>query len=193
VEEFKKQFVLLGILIFTLLLFVMVYKLDYFWNIARHFPLHTNSGNCIYINDRICLAEDSGLRVNYYEASSLCSKRGMYLPTLDDAWEIWIASENCQRDFDSNHEVPRGKEAFKKSCGDISCTVPAKNIKNYYLPSQIKFPLSSQYKNGSFWLRNKAYGRQHYGINYYSGSVGDYHDDVKTLGVRCVSYKHLKK
>lgn len=191
-EEVKKQFILLCSLLIVLAIFVFVYKSDVCWNFAKGLPLHTNSGNCVHVNDRICLAEDAGLRVNYYEASSLCSKRGMYLPTLEDAWEIWIASENCQRTFASNQDVPRGKNYFKHDCGENSCTVPAKSIVNYCAESKIKFPLASQYKNGSFWLRDKSVNNQHYGVNFYSGRVGDYDDNNKSLGVRCVTYLNKK-
>lgn len=188
-EEVKKQFVLLFGLLTIIFVLVFIYKSDIFWNLSEGLPLHTNSGKCIFISDRVCLAEDAGLRLNYYQASSLCSKRGMSLPTLDDAWDIWIASENCQRAFASNQEVAKNKNYFKRDCGEDFCNTSAKNVKNYCVESKIKFPLSSQYKNGSFWLKDGADEGEHYAVNYYSGKVGAYKDNTSDFGVRCVAYK----
>lgn len=186
-EEIKKQLFLLISLIVVLFVIVLVYRSDKFWNIAKGLPFHTNSGSCVEISDKICLSEDSGLRVNYYEASSLCSKRGMKLPSLDDAWEIWTASENCHMFFTSNENVPKNKNSFFNQLTDENPYVPASKIRKYCkTPPIIKFPIASQYKGGNFWLKDGAGAGKHYAINYNSGRVSARENKIKTLGVRCV-------
>ena len=187
-EELKKQFKLLCIFIFIVFICVVVYKSDKFWNMGRWLPMHTNSGNCVKISENICLAEDAGLRVNYYEASSICSKRAMSLPTIEDAWIIWTSSENCHRSFASNLSVPKSKHDFISVCTDENCIDNANNIKKYCSDNfVIKFPIASQYEKGSFWIKNSASAGNHYAINYSTGKIGAFTDNNKNLGVRCVS------
>ena len=187
-EEFKKQLIFLGIFVLFLFAGVLLYKSDMFWNISKGLPLHTNSGNCVKLAEGICLAEDAGLRLSYYEASSLCSKRGMSLPTKEDAWTVWINSENCHRIFASNVKVPKDKNSFTSVCNSDDCIEQAINIKKYCSPvSKIKFPLASQYYKGSFWLRDNAGNDKHYAINYSTGKIRAFQNNKKTLGVRCVS------
>lgn len=186
-DEIKKQLLLLSIFICFLGIFVVLYKSDAFWDIAKGLPLHTNSGNCIRINDKICLSEDAGLRTDYYEASSLCSKRGMKLPTKQDAWDIWINSENCHRTFASNINVAKDQKAFLDNCKDDVCTKPAMDIKKYCSKEpSIKFPRASQYTKGGFWLRDSAEENEHYAINYSTGKITAFKDNTKSLGVRCI-------
>lgn len=187
-EEIKKQLTFLCILIVILLIGVVAYKSDYFWNIAKGLPLHTNSGNCVRITDNICLAEDAGLRLSYYEASSLCRKRGMTLPTKEDAWYIWINSENCHRIFAANIHVPKDKNAFTKVCTDDECLVQTNEISKYCSDKLlIKFPRASQYEKGSYWLKDSAGENEHYAINYSTGKIKAFKDTTKTLGARCIS------
>lgn len=186
-EEFRKQLVLLCIFIVILGIFVIVYKSDLFWNFTKGLPLHTNSQNCTKLHGGVCLAEDAGLRVNYYEASSLCRKRGMLLPTMDEAWQIWIDSENCHRAFASNSEIPKNKSAFIKACNDDNCKDFAANIEKYCTQSPlIKFPRASQYSGGFFWLKDRAGEDKHYSMNYSTGEVKATKDLTGSLGVRCV-------
>ncbi|MBR6098712.1 hypothetical protein IKP85_03090 [bacterium] len=187
-EEYKRQMILLGIFLILLGFCIILYKSDRFWDLSKGFPLHTNSGNCIKISDDICLAEDAGLRLSYYEASSLCSKRGMKLPSKEDAWTIWINSENCHRIFASNLDVPKNKEAFTSVCNSEDCIEQAINVKKYCSPEfLIKFPIASQYEKGSFWLRDNAGNDKHYAINYSTGVIRAFDSNTKTLGVRCIS------
>lgn len=187
-EELKKQLFLLILFVITIGVLVIIYKSDYFWNIARGFPLHTNSQNCTKLNDEICLAEDAGLRLNYYEASSLCRKRGMTLPSREDSWYIWINSENCQRAFASNLEIPQDKTSFINSVENRE--VFASSIANYCAQNSIiKFPRASQYKDGLFWLKDNAGEDKHYAINYSTGKIQAVPNMTKALGVRCVSKK----
>lgn len=189
-EEVKKQLILLGVLIFILMVFVVIYKSDYFWVLAKGFPLHTNSGNCTQITDNICLSEDSGLKVNYYEASSICSKRGMRLPSREEAWAIWINSENCQRAYASNIEIPKNKKAFISACEDDNCLTFGSKSKNYCSDTpSIKFPIAYQYKGGYFWLKDKADSNRHYVFNYSTGKIKSANNLKKEYGVRCVSGK----
>jgi len=187
-EEIKKQFILLIIFICIVFMLVIIYKSDLFWNLAKGLPLHTNTINCIRINDNICLSEDAGLRLNYYEASSFCSKRGMSLPTIEEAWDIWISSENCHRIFTSNIHVPKDKQAFINMCNNEECLEQADKV-NKYCKSNflIKFPLASQYEKGSYWLRDSAEDNQHYAIKYSTGKIRSFPDDMNNLGVRCVA------
>lgn len=187
-EESKKQLILLCTFVVIVLIGVVLYKSDRFWNLGKWLPLHTNSGNCVKISDNICLAEDAGLRLNYYEASSLCSKRGMRLPTIEDTWFIWTNSENCHRTFASNLIVPKSKQDFINVCYDDNCIDSANNINKYCSDnSLIKFPIASQYEKGSFWIKDSASEGNHYAINYSTGKVRAFPDDYKNLGVRCVS------
>jgi hypothetical protein len=186
-EELKKQIFLLCVLLLLLGIAVVFYKADIFWNVGKGIFLHSNSGNCVKINDKICLSEDSGLRTNYYEASSICSKRGMRLPTQDEAWQIWISSENCHRRFAANEILPTNKNAFLGNCSGEICNTFANKINKYCTKDfKIKFPLSSQYKNGSYWLKDKSSENHHYTINYFSGAIGKSNDNDKSFGVRCV-------
>ena len=184
-DELKFQFKILFCFLVIVFITVIIYKSDKFWNFAKGFPLHTNSGKCNTIINDLCLSEDSGLRVNYYSASSLCSKRGMSLPTLEDAWLIWISSENCHRVFASNELIPPDKDDFINHTNKLA---PANRVKKYCLPnSLIKFSASSQYKHGSYWIKDKASNDKHYAINFNTGKVGMYYDYERNLGVRCVS------
>ena len=190
-EETKKQFILLCIFIAIVSFVVLLYKSDRFWNLGKRLPLHTNSGNCIKISDNICLAEDAGLRLNYYEASSLCSKRGMRLPTIEDAWVIWTNSENCHRTFASNLAVPKSKQDFINVCTADNCIDDANNVNKYCSSkSLIKFPIASQYEKGSFWIKDSASGGSHYAINYSTGKIRAFLDNQDNLGVRCISLRH---
>lgn len=187
-EEFRKQLIILSIFIVILGVFVVIYKSDYFWNFAKGLPFHTNSQNCTKLNSGICLAEDAGLRLNYYEASSLCRKRGMTLPTREDAWLIWINSENCHRVFASNIEVPTDKKSFIAPCKNEGCNNIALNVKNYCLSNpSIKFPRAPQYQDGYFWLKDNAGNESHYTINYSTGHIRTSKDFNKALGVRCIN------
>lgn len=186
-DELKKQFILIISLVIALFIAILFYKSDFMWNFGKGLPLHTNSGKCIKISNTICLSEDAGLRTTYYEASSICSKRGMKLPTLDNVWEIWISSENCHRKFASNDILPVDKNAFIGACTEDICHSPAEKIKKYCKSEfTIKFPFSSQYKNGSYWVKDKAGENIHYTINYSTGIVGKSPDNEKEHGVRCV-------
>ncbi len=194
-EEFKRQFILLGILILTLFVLVVVYKSDSFWRLAKKLPLTINNRHCISLYSGLCLSEDAGLRLTYNEASAYCSKRGMRLPTRDDAWSVWISSENCHRVFAMNMNVPKSKQAFIDNCKiPDECVAAASRVSNYCIKSpKIKFPLASQYDNGNFWLSDKFAIGEHYSINYSTGKIDRYSDDTKTLGVRCISYENLNK
>ena len=178
---------LIFFLTFILLIILCVYKSDFFWNISKSLPLHTNSGRCIQISDKICLSEDAGLRQNYYEASSLCSKKGMSLPTAQDYWEIWTASENCQRAFSSNEDVPKNKEPFVEKNLNEVVYVPANSVKRYCKePPIIKFPVASQYKGGMFWLKDSAGDEKHYIINFNNAKFSASDSYLRAYGVRCV-------
>lgn len=187
-EEFKKQLILLSLFTLCLGIFVVIYKSDYFWNFAKGFPLHTNSQNCTKLNSGICLTEDAGLRLDYYEASSLCRKRGMTLPTREDAWLIWTESENCHRAFASNLEVPTDKKSFINACKDEVCKDIALNVKKYCSDNpRLKFPIASQYQGGYFWLKDNVESGSHYSINYSTGHIRSAKDSNNALGVRCVA------
>ena len=181
-EELKSQIRFLCILMVLLSLIIVAYK----GRTVLKF-INTPSASCTKITDSICLSEDFGLRTNYYEASTICSKNGMRLPTLDDAWEIWTTSENCIRAFAANEELYKDKKAFTQNCNDSGCTAPAQTIKNYCAElSFIKFPMSSQYNHGSFWLKNSASEDKHYTINYFSGKISPQKNNTKSFGVRCI-------
>ena len=183
--EIKKQIYLLFFFIAILLVVLFIYKSERFINIVL--PFNGVSRLCTNITEKLCLSEDFGIRLNYYEASTYCSKRGMALPTREDAWEIWIKSENCLRAFSSNEDVPKNKQAFLSQYSNEYPFTPSKNIDNYCSKnSSIKFPIASQYKNGLFWLKDNAGENNHYAINYYNGRLSIREDNTKTLGVRCV-------
>ena len=165
---------------------LLVYKSDKFWNIGKGLPLHTNSGNCIKISDTLCLAEDAGLKLTYYEASSLCSKRGMRLPDLSDFWEIWTSSENCHRAFSSNEDVPKNKPVFINIINNEYVYSPANTVPNYCKSPIIKFPAASQYKGGNFWLKVQAGEEKHYTVNYNTAKVTPADSNKKAYGARCV-------
>ena len=186
-EEYRKQVVLLFSLTFVLIIILFIYKSDAFWHFSKGFPMHTNSGSCLSISENICLSEDAGLKQNYYEASSLCSKRGMSLPTLQDFWEIWTASENCHRAFSSNENVPKSKDAFVNPGENGNLYVPANSIKKYCKEKPIiKFPAASQYKGGMFWLKNSAGDNKHFLINYSSAKMIPSGSYSRYYGVRCI-------
>ena len=187
-EEYKKQMVLLCVFIVILGIFLIIYKSDLFLNFAQGLPLHSDSQNCIKLNSGVCLSEDAGLRVNYYEASSYCRKKGMRLPSREDAWLIWTDSENCHRAFASNLEIPKDKIAFINSCEEDECIAFASNIKSYCtIKPSIKFPRASQYQNGLFWLKDSAGEGKHYAINYSTGRIYSVKDTEDVLGIRCIA------
>ena len=179
-DEIKRQFTILTVFILFILFLLIIYKI-----------MHSNYFNivkCTPINNEFCLSGDFGKKTNYYQASTLCSKAGMHLPSLDDAWYIWINSENCLRSFSSNELLPLNKDAFVTNCTvPEKCLKSAKYIRNYCSSkSLIKFSKGSQYKYGSFWLKDGKTENHHYGINYSSGRIGEYADNDPSLGVRCI-------
>ena len=135
----------------------------------------------------ICLGEDVGIKSTYQEAVSYCKKNGMRLPTKSDAWYIWVSSENCRSAFASGADVPEGISQFTEGR-----SVPSITIENYCRSnSVIKFPMSAQYKQNSFWLAEKKNSKEHYAINYFSATIKSFQDSEDGLGIRCVA--DLKK
>lgn len=146
--------------------------------------------SCIKLANGVCLSKDLGRRTDYREASTHCRRRGRTLPTLEDAWYIWISSENCGRAFSSNEYVPKDKKTFLKGKLSEQDIVPANDIPNYCNKvSSIKFPISSQYKGGNYWLNDSAEKGKHFVINYNTGKVSIQPDDSNEFGVRCVNIK----
>lgn len=130
-----------------------------------------------------CLGEDVGIKSTYAKAFSYCKKNGMRLPTKSDAWYIWVSSENCRSTFASGADVPVGVLQFAEGI-----TVPAITIENYCRSNPvIKFPMSAQYKQNSFWLADRKNTHEHYAIDYFSATIKSFQDNEDGLGIRCVA------
>ncbi len=192
-DEFKKFFYLIIVLVIFLIGIVLRYKYNNVFFKSKHFP----NDECSFIpyedGKKICLGQDAGFKAGYYQASSYCSSLDMSLPTREQAWYIWLSSENCQRLFASNGLVAKNKKQFVDSCyKSPSCKVQSISVKNYCNPSSlIKFSHSLQYHNGYFWLKDSAVDGLHYGINYSEGTIDAFKDNFKSLGVRCVKIKEM--
>ncbi len=157
--------------------------------------LHSKFGFVSFKNDdctlipykngkQICLGQDAGMKANFETASAYCEKMNMRLPTREEAWYIWVASENCQRAFASGGTVSKNISYFIYYPDE---KVQAISVKNYCNEmSSIKFSQALQYNKGYFWLNDSAGGKLHYSVNYASGSVEIYKDKTPSLGVRCV-------
>ncbi len=188
-EEFKKQ--IIYVFVFVLIMFCF---LGYRAVKNIYIGVGKNSGICIKVSDNLCLSADFGAAEDYYEASTICSQKGMKLPSLSDAWDIWISSENCKRAFSSNEEVPKSKIIFMKPGAEEYPYTPARSINNYCKKiSEIKFPISSQYKGGLYWLKDSAGGDKHYAINYARAVIYSKDNRTKGIGVRCVYSSEQKK
>ncbi len=185
-ESIKTYAVLTLILTAFLGVLLFLYKTDF---VERAEGLVTGrSGDCIPIKTRgkkkLCLEEDAGLKTDYSEALEYCRRRGKRLPTREDAWYIWISSENCRRAFASGADVWQNKVQFLTS----GVRVPSVATDNYCrINSVIKFPMSAQYKQSSFWLGDGKNEKEHYAINYFSATIRSFSDKEEGLGVRCVS------
>lgn len=178
-SEFKKFLLLTLGLIFILLSVVLFSKLN--------FTAFIND-DCTLIscgeNKTLCLGQDAGLKANYEAAANYCVKRNMELPTREDAWYAWIASENCQRAFASGGNVSKNKNYFIYYPSD---KVQSITISNYCNSSpSIKFSQALQYNNGYFWLKDSPGGKLHYAVNYADGTITVFKDKTNTLGIRCV-------
>ncbi len=191
-EEYKHQLYLLCLLVMILGIIVFLNKPEVSLFIMKYFPKQYTDEECSFIpyksGERICLGKDAGIKTGYYEASTYCSLRGMDLPTREQAWYVWISSENCQRAFAAGGEIPKDKNQFVNSCYKVdNCKTSSLAIQNYcnQTPS-IKFPIASQYYRGNFWLKDSPGDKKHYTINYSTGTVNAYPDDLKKFGVRCV-------
>lgn len=188
-EELRRQIIFLLVFVLVLSVTMLLYKSVRIRNFFKGDFIQINSSSCVKLSDGICLSEDAGISVDYYSASTYCRKRGMHLPTREEAWTIWINSENCDRVFASNLPVPKDKNAFMKICSDDTedCIIEAMNVPKYCTTSYaIKFPRASQYENGYFWLKDSAESGKHYSINYFTGNIKSTPDINKTLGIRCV-------
>ncbi len=190
-DEYKKLLILVLLLTLFLGSVVLISKPSVFTLLPRRFT--SDSCSLIpYKNDKkLCLGQDAGFKSNYKQASSYCSSIGMQLPSREEAWYVWIASENCSRAFASNGNVAKNKRQFINSCYNTdTCNVQAISIKNYCNANpSMKFSQSLQYIDGNFWLRDSAEESRHYSINYADGIVDAYPDYTKTLGVRCIKLK----
>lgn len=187
-EEFKKQ--IIYVFVFVLIMFcflgVRVIKNKYM-GIGKNFSI------CIKVSDNLCMSADFGPAENYYEASTICRQKGMNLPSLSEAWDIWVSSENCKRAFSSNEEVPKNKTIFMSQNSEEYPYIPANTIKSYCKQiSVIKFPILSQYKGGLYWLKDYAEYDRHYTISYVRAVVHPKDNRTKGIGVRCVYHYEQK-
>jgi len=183
-DEFKKLIFLCIVLILVLCGIIFLHKFGSVSFLTKYFK----SDECSFIpyknGVRICLGKDAGFKAAYGEASEYCKKLEMRLPTREEAWYVWISSENCQRTYASGSYIAKNKYRFMNP--ELE-KVQAIEIKNYCntIPS-IKFSQSLQYSGGYFWLGDLAGGKRHYAINYSNGSIKVFKDKTKTLGVRCI-------
>lgn len=190
-NEYKKLLILVLLLTIFLGSVVLISKPSVFTILPRR--LTADSCSLIPYKDgqKLCLGQDAGFKANYKQATTYCSSIGMRLPTREEAWYIWIASENCSRAFASNGNVARNKRQFVNSCYNTeTCNVQSISVDNYCNPtSSIKFSQSLQYSDGNFWLLDSAEEFGHYSVNYADGVINAYPDSTKTLGVRCIKQK----
>lgn len=131
-----------------------------------------------------CFGQDAGIKSGYETAETYCKKRNMELPTREQAWYVWIASENCQRAFASGGTVAKNKDYFINNPSDKVQAITVANYCNQ--TSSIKFSQALQYNNGYFWLKESPGGKLHYAVNYADGSISVFKDKINTLGIRCV-------
>ena len=131
----------------------------------------------------ICFGEDAGVKLTYRKAQEYCKKEGKRLPSRENAWYIWISSENCKSAFASGAEVAENREQFVRSH-----KISSFKINNYCrAKSLIKFPISPQYKFGSFWLGGEGPEAKAYAIDYFSGTIRSVLPEEDGFGVRCVT------
>ena len=152
-ENIKTYVILTLILTAFLGVLLLLYKTDFVERAEG--IISGRSADCIPIKTagkkKLCMEEDAGLKTDYSEAYEYCTGRGKRLPTREDAWYIWISSENCRRAFASGADVWQNKVQFLTS----GAKVPSVTVDNYCrINSVIKFPMSAQYKQSSFWLGN---------------------------------------
>lgn len=190
-DEYKKLLILVLLLTIFLGSVVLVSKPS----IITILPRRLTSDSCSIIpyknGKNLCLGQDAGFKSDYKQAESYCTKIGMRLPTREEAWYVWIASENCSRAFASNGNIAKNKQQFINSCYNTdTCTAQAISVKNYCNTTPyIKFSKSLQYSDGNFWLKERTEESGHYSANYADGIINAYPDYVKTLGVRCIKQK----
>lgn len=183
-NEFKKLLILCFFVFLILCGIVLAQRPSIFGGFSKYF-LSDECSFLPYKNDeRLCLGQDAGVKSDFSSADMYCKKIGMRLSTREEAWYIWIASENCQRAFASNEYVPKNKAQFLNA--DFE-PVQALGVKNYCNETaSIKFSQAIQYNGGFFWLSDFAGGKRHYAFNYSNGVVKIFKDKTNSLGVRCV-------
>ena len=178
-SEFKK-FLLLTLILFIVLSGIVLY--------SRLHSLSLIGDDCSVIPYKdglnLCFGQDAGIKAGYEAASAYCEKYNMQLPTREQAWYAWIASENCQRAFASGGNVSKNKTYFIYY---PAYKVQAITVNNYCNQSpSIKFSQALQYNNGYFWLQDSPGGKLHYAVNYADGTITVFKDKTNTLGIRCV-------
>lgn len=187
-NEFKRQLLYIFILLICLLMVVLQVKTSLFSKILRLL----STGECSIIpyttGKQLCFGGDVGVKMSYPEAKIYCQRKGMHLPTREEAWYIWISSENCGRYFAAGINVAKDFYQFKTPCNtDVSCKTSSVLVDNYCKPvSIIKFPLATQYKNGNFWLAEENDSKNFYSIDYSTGSLYKTKSQDEAYGVRCV-------
>jgi len=188
VNEESKKLIILVLIVFCILAGIVLRTKVFSISTINKLSYLIECNKLPYQNGKsLCLGKDAGFKSDFETAEAYCAKLNLRLPSREEAWYIWLASENCHRAFAAGNYLPQNKYSFMNPEID---RVQAIGIKNYCNPEpSIKFSKSLQYVNGNFWLRDVANGKRHYTVNYNEGDINIYNDNTEALGVRCIGVK----
>ncbi len=189
VTEIKLLIVVLlgiGVLVTTLI------RIELLEEYHKLFPPIEQEISATKLSENLFVDEVNAGPMDFDSAESYCKKKGMTLPTREQAWEMWKASSNCKMAMVLNKEIIIDKDRFIKSCHNPKnkCLTKTENVNyscNY--DENLLFLDEKSYRHGNYWLKDKFDKNGHYSVNFITGATNAYADSIKLLGVRCVSSK----
>lgn len=192
--ESNKNILIIGLLSLAIIILVLLHtgEINEFQSVYP--PI--NSSNITNLTDiDLSVSNINAGPMDYDSAENYCRSKGMDLPTREQAWELWRASATCKIAMVTNRQVIKDKQTFMKSCHnqEFQCTLPANQVNYFCNPNDnLLFWDEKSFRHGNYWLKDRYDRNGHYTANFINGVTNAYADNIKLLGVRCVS-KSIKK
>ncbi len=150
---------------------------------------NSNGSGMTLLNDSFYVDDRNAGPMDFESAEYYCKRRGMELPTREQAWEMWRASANCKISMVLNNHIIKDKNTFIKSCHNLdkNCLVPSNQVNYFCAPDKdLLFLDEKVFRYGNYWLKDRYDRNGHYSANFINGMTNAYADNIKLLGVRCV-------
>ncbi len=187
--ENNKNVLIIALLSFALVLLILFHtgEMDEF---QKLYPPIESGGAITLTGTNLTVDNVNAGPMDFESAESYCRLKGMELPTREQAWELWRASASCKISMVTNREIIKDRETFLKSCHkeNSQCTVAANKVNYFCNPNDdLLFWDEKSFRYGNYWLKDRYDRNGHYTANFITGVTNAYADNIKLLGVRCVS------